>query len=97
MLFYSTRKRPVPDSPFRYVEAPEPRLTVAPGASIIVDAESGYFIFQESAGDNRAAIVSASEARVLDQVVCYLVDGRKAGASATANRAVKMLVGSSLN
>lgn len=66
-------------------ETEEPRL--------LIGGETGYFVFREKAVDAGLVVVTSSDERLIDHVVCHLAAEAGAAGSETCNVAARMLVG----
>jgi len=73
-----------------------PRLLIGDTAVVTVDSESGHLIFQEETHYSGVIVVTASEERLLDHIVCHLAAGADTIGPETYNKAAKMLVGQTL-
>ncbi|WP_223568904.1 helix-turn-helix domain-containing protein [Agrobacterium tumefaciens] len=73
-----------------------PRLLVANSAVVTIDGETGYLVFNEVATHAGLIVVTASEERLIDHVVCHLAASGHASGKETANKAAEMLVGRTL-
>ncbi|UXT97974.1 helix-turn-helix domain-containing protein [Agrobacterium tumefaciens] len=73
-----------------------PRLLVGNSAAITIDGETGYLVFNEFATHASLIVVTASEERLIDHVVCHLAASGKTSGAEAANKAAQMLVGETL-
>ncbi|WP_442967859.1 helix-turn-helix domain-containing protein [Rhizobium sp. GR12] len=73
-----------------------PRLLVGNSAVVTIDGETGYLVFNEFATHAGLIVVTASEERLIDHVVCHLAASGNASGKETANKAAQMLVGRTL-
>jgi len=73
-----------------------PRLLIGDTAVVTVDSESGHLSFQEETLYSGVIVVTASEERLLDHIVCHLAAGADTIGPETYNKAAKMLVGQTL-
>ncbi len=77
-------------------EIEEPRLLIGGSAAVTIDGETGYFVFREKAVDAGLIVVTSSDERLIDHVVCHLAAETGAAGSETYNIAARMLVGETL-
>lgn len=77
-------------------ETEEPRLLIGGSAVVTIDGETGYFVFREKAVDAGLIVVTTSDERLIDHVVCHLAAETGAAGSETYNIAARMLVGETL-
>lgn len=85
-----------PDDKLPFVidaEPQVPQLLVGDDAVIMIDPESGLFTFQEKGETAGVLVVTASDERLLDHVICHLSAGARMLAPRTAGMAVRTLVG----
>jgi DNA-binding protein Fis len=73
-----------------------PRLLVGDSAVVTIDGETGYLVFNEFATHAGLIVVTASDERLVDHVVCHLAASGKMSGSEAANKAAEMLVGETL-
>ncbi|RAK25606.1 regulatory Fis family protein [Falsochrobactrum ovis] len=73
-----------------------PRLLLRDSAVVTIDGETGHLVFTEFASHAGVIVVTASEERLIDHVVCRLAASGNAPGEETANKAVQMLVGQTL-
>lgn len=74
----------------------EPRLLIGDSAVVTIDSETGYFVFREKAVDAGLIVVTTSDERLIDHVVCHLAAETETAGSETYNIAARMLVGETL-
>lgn len=74
----------------------ELRLLISGSAAVMIDGESGYFVFREKAVDAGLIVVTSSDERLIDHVVCHLAAEPGTAGSETYNIAARMLVGETL-
>jgi len=77
-------------------EPQTPQLLIGDDATIMIDPESGLFTFQEKGLSSGVLVVTASDERLLDHVICHLSSGARFLAPRTADMAVRNLVGQSV-
>lgn len=88
-----------PEEPLPFVldaDGETPRLLVGERAVVTIDSETGFLVFQEKVAHSGVIVVTASEERLIDHVVCHLAANGEASGSETVNKAAQMLVGQSL-
>jgi len=73
-----------------------PRLLIRNSAAVTIDGETGYLVFNEFASRAGVIVVTASEERMIDHIVCHLASCGNASGKETANKAAQMLVGQTL-
>lgn len=78
------------------LERENPRLLIGDGAVVTIDGETGHLVFNEFASHAGVIVVTASEERLIDHVVCHLAASGSASGEETANKAAQMLVGQTL-
>jgi len=71
----------------------EPRLELPYDAVVTIDAESGLLTFSDQSRPSGLVVVTASEDRIIDCVICHLSTAPGQLAPQTANSAVAMLIG----
>lgn len=81
---------------FRLTEGEAPQLLIGDAAVVMIDAESGLFVFREERPYSGVIVVTASDERLIDHVVCHLAADPQAKGTETANEAARMLVGLTL-
>lgn len=74
----------------------QPELRIGDSATVMVDNETGLFVFREEAPHSGLVVVTASDERLLDHVVCHLTASADTTGTETANQAARMLVGETL-
>lgn len=74
----------------------KPRLFIGDSAVVMVDSETGHLIFQEETAFSGVIVVTASEERLLDHIVCHLAAGADTVGPEIYDKAAKMLVGQTL-
>ncbi|KAB2726422.1 hypothetical protein F9K83_06790 [Brucella anthropi] len=81
---------------FRLTEGEAPRLLIGETATVLIDAENGLFIFREETAHSGVIVVTASDERLIDHVICHLAADPRTTRTETANKAARMLVGQTL-
>lgn len=94
---FADRAYPEDKLPFVIDAEPQtPQLLIGDDAVIMIDPESGLFTFQEKGPESGVLVVTASDERLLDHVICHLSAGTRFLAPHTAGMAVRTLVGQSV-
>ncbi|MCK4207343.1 helix-turn-helix domain-containing protein [Brucella pituitosa] len=78
------------------LEREKPRLLIGDSAVVTIDSETGHLVFNEFATHAGVIVVTASEERLIDHVVCHLAASGSVSGEETANKAAQMLVGQTL-
>lgn len=73
-----------------------PRLLVGDSAVVTIDSETGHLVFTEFASNSSVIVVTSSEERLIDHIVCHLAANGNTSGEETANKAAQMLVGETL-
>lgn len=81
---------------FRLGGGDAPRLLIGETATILIDAESGLFVFREEVPCSGVIVVTASDERLIDHIICHLAADLQEAGTETANQASRMLVGQTL-
>ncbi len=81
---------------FRLTEGDAPFLLIGETAVVLIDAENGLFVFREEPIHSGVIVVTASDERLIDHVICHLAADPRTTRTETANKAARMLVGQTL-
>lgn len=81
---------------FALTKGENPQLLVGETAVVQIDAETGLFVFREETPYSGVIVVTASDERLIDHVICHLAAGPEATGTETANQAARWLVGQTL-
>ncbi|WP_442864602.1 helix-turn-helix domain-containing protein [Agrobacterium sp. LMR679] len=77
-------------------EGEAPQLLIGETAAVLIDGETGLFVFREETPYSGVIVVTASDERLIDHVICHLAAGPEATGTETANQAARRLVGQTL-
>lgn len=81
---------------FHLTEGEDPRLLIGDTAVVLIDPETGLFVFREETPYSGAIVVTASDERLVDHVICHLSAAPSATGMETVNQAARRLVGQTL-
>jgi hypothetical protein len=97
MAFYRNSMEAEMLSAFRVVSDPDPRLLIGEQGVVSLDAERGLYLLSiQGSKPGTVTIATASEARLVDHIICHLALGGGKRPSMTDVGSISNLVGRSL-